>query len=128
MYKIFAVTSLILLLVSSIIYCGVINNRKYECRILRRNNNSRLILIAEFRNNDRLPAEISYQFRTVKIGGSGNSSNSQSGTKKVKGNSEEELSKVIFNYSKSDNYKAYLQVFKDNAVISSDSIVINETR
>lgn len=132
MKRIIVTTGLILLLLSSIIYSGDFNKTalsgKYKCRITQKNENGQIILSAKFKNFFEKPVMISYLFMTDKNGISGTSSNSQSGTETVQGNSEILLSKVSLDFNRSNNYKAYLQIFKDNVIISSDSLVVNKSR
>ena len=128
MIKIFAITGLILQLVSSIIYCGDLNSRKFDCRIIRRNDNSVLILTAEFFNGENRSVNISFKFDTEKKGISGNSSNSQSGSAVIKANSKAELSKVSLNLDKRSIIKAYLSIFKDNITVARDSLILKEVQ
>lgn len=129
MKKIIVTFGLILLLGNSIIcskdFHSFLKSSKYIGWISRQQNNSKLILSAKFKNNKTEPILISYKFSLEKKGTSGITSNSQSGTKLVGGNTEVLLSVVNLNFYPLDNYKARLRILKDNIVISSDSLFLN---
>ncbi len=129
---IIVIAGLILLAGSSIIYCAGFNNTdlfsKYKCRIEQNEVNGRLIFSAIFKNCSAKPVIVFYKFVTKKSGISGTSSNSQSGTEQIKGYSEILLSKVSLNFNRSDKYKTYIKIFKENVIISSDSLIINYSR
>jgi len=82
----------------------------------------KLNIIGKFINNSNSTIFIEYKMQTNKIGKSGKSLSTQSGKYISENNSELILTKVGLNIDNSTTYDIILQVFKDEELISADSL------
>ena len=103
------------------------NGDNYKCFIVISNNNSKITFIGMFKNNKYEQINIYYKLGIMKKSISGNSNNTQSGELPVKGFTEIVLSKASFNLIGNDAYTITLQVYNGNRIISSDSLVFNNS-
>jgi hypothetical protein len=84
--------------------------------------NERINIIGKFINNSESTFFIKYEMNTKKSGSSGSSQSKQSGEFLSLPNSELILSKIGLNIEDESQYDILLKVFKDDKLISSDSL------
>jgi hypothetical protein len=82
----------------------------------------KLNIIGKFINNSDSTIFIEYKMQTNKIGKSGKSLSTQSGKYISENNSELILTKVGLNIDNSTKYDIILKVFKEEELISADSL------
>jgi len=82
----------------------------------------KIYIIGKFENNSTDSISVTYKMKAIKIGRSGESISTQSGKYISEPNSELILAKVGLNIDNRTTYKIILEVFKDEELISADSL------
>ncbi len=100
----------------------------YKAKIVMNINDGKLKVIGEFINSSSEKLEINYKLILEKKGASGKSFITQSGSYAIGKGKEIELSKTEVDINDKDLLTISLDVFQNENVIASDSLVFNGTQ
>ena len=99
-----------------------IQDQPFYAKIETGETDAKLKVTGKFINNSNSSILIEYEMETNKISRSGNSLSTQSGKYTAEPKSEQVLAKVGLNFDKETRYEIILKVFKDEELISADSL------